>query len=210
MLEKALTRFPMYVHLWRAKLHAYIVDGRYAEAEAMLSPGVARPDAWTESQVAPSLALVKVLRSHDPAATERFVRELHDKAIADATFAGEAPWQLVILGRYEDAYELLQENYPRTYSGGGRSLPDEEAVRRNWVGYGEITELYGDFALRAFRRDRRFLLVYDDGNALDYWRAIGKWPDFCADPTLRYDCKVETEKRIAARSASRQGSTPLR
>ena len=29
-----------------------------------------------------------------------------------------------------------------------------------------------------------------------YWRATGHWPDFCSDPALPYDCRVEAEKSL--------------
>ena len=29
---------------------------------------------------------------------------------------------------------------------------------------------------------------------VDYWRTTGKWPDFCSDPSLPYDCKAEAAK----------------
>jgi hypothetical protein len=31
-----------------------------------------------------------------------------------------------------------------------------------------------------------------------YWRDSGRWPDFCADPALPYDCKAEAQ-RLASR-----------
>jgi hypothetical protein len=29
---------------------------------------------------------------------------------------------------------------------------------------------------------------------VDYWRSSGRWPDFCSDPGLKYDCKAEAAK----------------
>jgi hypothetical protein len=29
---------------------------------------------------------------------------------------------------------------------------------------------------------------------VDYWRSSGKWPDFCQDPSVPYDCKAEAAK----------------
>jgi len=29
---------------------------------------------------------------------------------------------------------------------------------------------------------------------LDYWEKSGKWPDYCAEPDMPYDCKKETAK----------------
>ena len=29
---------------------------------------------------------------------------------------------------------------------------------------------------------------------VDYWRTTGVWPDYCRDPDLPYDCKVDAAK----------------
>ena len=29
---------------------------------------------------------------------------------------------------------------------------------------------------------------------VDYWRSSGHWPDFCADPTLPYNCQTEANR----------------
>jgi tetratricopeptide (TPR) repeat protein len=49
--------------------------------------------------------------------------------------------------------------------------------------------------MREFRRDRRFMPLAKKIGLVDYWLATGKWPDFCAEPDLPYDC------RAAARAA---------
>jgi len=63
---------------------------------------------------------------------------------------------------------------------------------------GEELAALGDIwfrpALGGFRRDPRFMLVAKKVGLLDYWRKSGKWPDFCGDPDLSYDCKAEAAK----------------
>jgi len=45
------------------------------------------------------------------------------------------------------------------------------------------------------RNDVRFMAIMKKwGSQFDYWRKSGKWPDFCFDPKLPYDCKVEAAK----------------
>jgi tetratricopeptide (TPR) repeat protein len=48
--------------------------------------------------------------------------------------------------------------------------------------------------LKGFRQQSRFLGVTQRFGLLDYWRRSGRWPDFCADPDLPYDCKKEAAK----------------
>jgi DNA-binding winged helix-turn-helix (wHTH) protein/tetratricopeptide (TPR) repeat protein len=52
-------------------------------------------------------------------------------------------------------------------------------------------------ALHNFRRDPRMMRVAARLGLLDYWRSSGKWPDFCFDPDMPYDCKREAAAVIA-------------
>ena len=47
--------------------------------------------------------------------------------------------------------------------------------------------------LAKVRRDRRFLGVLARTGLLRYWRESGKWPDFCSEPGLPYDCRKVAE-----------------
>jgi len=46
----------------------------------------------------------------------------------------------------------------------------------------------------AVRSAPRFMRVADRLGLVDYWRQSGKWPDFCSEPDLPYDCKAEAAK----------------
>ena len=52
-------------------------------------------------------------------------------------------------------------------------------------------------SLRKFRHDPRFMIVATRFGLVDYWRKSGKWPDFCFEPDLPYDCKAEAAKVMA-------------
>ncbi|MCL6697630.1 hypothetical protein LZ496_02370 [Sphingomonas sp. NSE70-1] len=43
-------------------------------------------------------------------------------------------------------------------------------------------------------RDPRFMSVAKRNGLLNYWQKSGKWPDFCYDPKLPYDCRKEAAK----------------
>jgi hypothetical protein len=44
------------------------------------------------------------------------------------------------------------------------------------------------------RRDPRFMRLAQRTGLLDYWEKSRKWPDFCAEPDMPYDCKKEAAK----------------
>jgi hypothetical protein len=48
--------------------------------------------------------------------------------------------------------------------------------------------------LNRLREKPRFLQIAKLYGLLDYWRTSGNWPDFCSEPDLPYDCKVEAAK----------------
>ena len=62
---------------------------------------------------------------------------------------------------------------------------------------GRIAQYLFRPALRELRHDPRFMQLAQHLRLTDYWRTSGKWPDFCFEPDLPYDCKAE-----AARFAS--------
>jgi hypothetical protein len=38
------------------------------------------------------------------------------------------------------------------------------------------------------------MLVARKAGLFDYWRKSGRWPDFCFEEELPYDCKAEAAK----------------
>ncbi len=43
--------------------------------------------------------------------------------------------------------------------------------------------------MKAFRADPRFMPLAGRLGLVDYWTRSGRWPDFCAEPGLPYDCR---------------------
>lgn len=54
-------------------------------------------------------------------------------------------------------------------------------------------------ATRPLRLDPRFMRLAAKIGLVDYWRSTGHWPDFCAEPGLPYDCRVEAARASDAR-----------
>lgn len=54
-----------------------------------------------------------------------------------------------------------------------------------------ITDVLFRPAFRNLHRDTRFMAVAAHLGLLNYWRKSGRWPDFCFEPDLPYDCKKE-------------------
>jgi tetratricopeptide (TPR) repeat protein len=76
---------------------------------------------------------------------------------------------------------------------------DEElfAILLNWPEQSDVDAIFGVLfrpALRNFRQDPRMIAVAKRIGLVDYWRKSGKWPDYCREPDLPYDCKAEAAK----------------
>ena len=85
---------------------------------------------------------------------------------------------LAVMGFTDDAFELAKR-----YTPGG---PLTAAT---------TTFLFNPLTTRL-RRDPRFMVLADRLKLVDFWRTSGKWPDFCSDPTLPYNCRTEAQKFI--------------
>lgn len=48
--------------------------------------------------------------------------------------------------------------------------------------------------MRGMRRDPRFMEAMARVGLASYWKRSGEWPDFCFEPDLPYDCKIEAAK----------------
>ena len=47
------------------------------------------------------------------------------------------------------------------------------------------------------RQDPRFIQIAARLGYMAHWQKTGKWPDFCFEPDLPYDCKAEAAKLTA-------------
>jgi hypothetical protein len=100
-------------------------------------------------------------------------------------------FMLVQLGRKDDAYRRLEQNRRLTRFGDAATTPPLVYV---WDKH------FWDATFAEFRRDPRFLLIFEPGGVVDRWRATDRWPDFCSEPNLPYNCKAEVEKLVATRA----------
>jgi len=51
-------------------------------------------------------------------------------------------------------------------------------------------------SVAPLRRDPRFFAKMAQIGLVDYWRRTNRWPDFCREPGLRYDCRSEAARLV--------------
>jgi tetratricopeptide (TPR) repeat protein len=115
---------------------------------------------------------------HDP--TDAKVRAFVDYIRGGMDNLGRVGMALQALGqlnRPNEFYEIVGQFRPLHYQALARN---SYVLFRPWMA--------------GIRRDRRFMLLANRLGLVRYWRTSGKWPDFCADPQLTYNCKTEAAK----------------
>ena len=58
----------------------------------------------------------------------------------------------------------------------------------------EVSSTFYRPSLQKFRQGRRFMEILVRTGLVGFWRKSGKWPDFCFEPDLPYDCKTEAAR----------------
>ena len=102
-----------------------------------------------------------------------------------------------------DAARTIYLQEPRDIQGLMQTLGEfgrkDEAIdellhykRPDAIGYN--SEVFFRPALREVWRDPRSIAAAAHAGLLAFWVKSGRWPDFCSDPTLPYDCKKEAAK----------------
>lgn len=84
--------------------------------------------------------------------------------------------------------------YAQVMSGLGREDEVYEAIEKLASFPQDNTYVYFTPWLKQFRDDPRFMAIAGRLTLADYWTVTGKWPDFCFEPGLPYDCKAEARK----------------
>lgn len=62
------------------------------------------------------------------------------------------------------------------------------------LSHGIISSFFRRPSLKKVLRDPRFMIIAKRYGLIDYWQATGRWPDYCQEPGLSYDCKTEAAK----------------
>lgn len=116
-----------------------------------------------------------------PVNIERAVNAVRRRGITSSKAINDLAQLLAQFGREDEAYELIM-GWQRTDQAGA------------------MTGMLFRPTMKKFRSDPRFIRVADHLGLVPHWRSSGKWPDFCSEPDLGYDCKAEVTKLAAAQT----------
>lgn len=172
-LEAALKEIGKAEKLWpgtrsltNAQLRFYLRYGDPKEALRIVRSGVDPGDVVFEP-----FLLARI----DPTKKNVDRAVAHAKAQVDQSPRGSG-WYLLALaqfGREDEIYAVLEQRP-------GMAI---------WA-----PEMFFRPEFHRFRHNVRFMALMKRFGMIDYWRKSGKWPDFCFEPDLPYDCKAEAAK----------------
>ena len=148
------------------------------EALALLDNADQRPADLEPVTVAAWRDFIKAQQSSDPAAKAKAAKEVTDLANDQKFGRAEAVQVLAVLGDVDGAFTQMTKYIDETggYHRGMLVLPP-------------AILFYPRTA--AMRHDPRFMPLAAKLGLVGYWRETGKWPDFCSEPGLPYDCRKE-------------------
>jgi len=176
-IDEVSRTWPDFFGWWGFSLSIAEWAGETDKALALLDRG--RPFASAD-EIDHSRACILAMKSHSPRAIAAVARREEVRSAVSQADLREAIDCLSGLGLVDAAFSMSERYQPDVYLREGSAmffLPPTSAMRR----------------------DRRFMKLAGRIGLVDYWRTTGKWPDFCSEPGLPYDCKAEAAKYAGGR-----------
>ena len=171
-LKRAEKRWPGTLTLRDARFRFHL---RYGDPRVALnivrSEGISQEfEEYLEARIDPT-----------PAKVERAVNAVRRRGITSSKAINDLGQLLAQFEREDEVYDLIM-GWQRTDQAGA------------------MTGMLFRPTLQRFRSNPRFMKVAAHLGLLAHWQNSGKWPDFCFEPDLPYDCKAEAAKLAAAKT----------
>ena len=165
---------PSNIVIWQARFYILANFGHVDEARAMLDATQNIP-ASLEGGSTARRAYLDALKPGTPAAKAAAAKAIHSAMAAGDIPVNEGLQMIAKLGDLDGAFTLagtlLRPNDPRQ----GLTITRKFLFRSSAAG---------------MRRDPRFMPLAAKVGLVATWEKTGKWPDFCAEPGLPYDCRA--------------------
>jgi tetratricopeptide (TPR) repeat protein len=166
---------------------------------------------WPESEQIRATRFSIELRYGDPRIAQQMI-DAGQASLGGPTGGFGGP-EILMRARLNPTPENI-ERMVRFASAETRRAPQAVALRMQALGHaGAVDEFYnlldqpGIVAhlqdatevlfrphIKAFRDDPRFLRLAAQLGLLHYWAASKRWPDFCSDPRLPYNCEQDGQR----------------
>ncbi|MGD9981005.1 MAG: tetratricopeptide repeat protein, partial [Hyphomonadaceae bacterium] len=183
LLTETDARWPGNSSVWYERFRVNLWFGSPSEALRLLDEA---PSAYNTAQIQCYRRVAAGLAANTEAGRRQVARAAHEC------------WQPydrhVVLASIGDADGAFAE-VERMFSG----CPDANTVSANSAAPRTLPPCIIDFSWRtmfypmtaSMRRDPRFMPLMRRAGLAQYWIETDRWPEFCEDPSLPYDCRQE-------------------
>lgn len=169
--------YPTHFAVWFTRFYIPMLSGRPEESLALAADPAARPSGIDPAEIESVVRVAEAVRTRAPDRIDAVTREWMDRAHHGAGYAENAAQFLSVLGRRDEAFEVLKAYY---FSSGfdcgeGRfSSSQGTFTPRN----DRFTAFLFNPAMASVRADARFGAMVRDLGLAEYWRASGQSPDY--------------------------------
>lgn len=150
----------------------YRIDLRYGDARAALA--LLDSGEIASQNIAEARAFLNARIDRSPVNLNRALAEARAWFASDPESLSNPIQSMAEFGRVDELVQILMAADPKLIPG--------------------LTSVLFRPQFSALHHDRRFMAIAGRLGLIDYWRTTGKWPDFCREPELPYNCKAEAAK----------------
>jgi DNA-binding winged helix-turn-helix (wHTH) protein/TolB-like protein len=159
-----------------ARVWTNVVSGATDDALTQLADLASRPSGMDRKAIEALSAVLKNGAAKEKAAKTNAAKAVMEAVSTGSLGHGSALMLLAMLGDLDDAFAQAQLYEP--------------------LAPNEFPYLFLP-TTAAMRSDPRFMPLARKLGLVAYWRVTGKWPDFCSEPGLTYDCRGAATKLAA-------------
>ena len=185
-INRAAKIWPSRPFVWFVRFYILANFGHLDEARAMLDSAQNIPVSLEAKSIAAWRAYLEALRLNTAASKTAAAEAIRSAMATGDLKIADGMQMFAKLGDVDTAFALART----LYGPQGSSRARETTY---WL-FRAVTD--------SMRRDPRFMPLAAQAGLVDYWTTTGKWPDFCSQPGLPYDC------RAAARALTPTAVTP--
>jgi DNA-binding winged helix-turn-helix (wHTH) protein/TolB-like protein len=177
-IERALRFHPGHLQTLRLEFEMAAFGRDHDSALRLLESRRQPPVSWRPEVVEALALFLHARKSGKPADGDRAMAALWKAARGSDMDFRHLVFAAAQLGRPDDAFRALDEF--------GVVAPPMS------VGIGPAVLM--DPSAAPLRRDPRFWRAAAKGGYLNHWLARDRWPDFCREPDLPFDCRKQAER----------------
>jgi TolB-like protein len=173
-INRAARIWPSHAVEWIHRFYIMANFGHVDEARAMLDSPQNIPVSLEPKSIAARRAYLDALRLNSPAGKTAAGEAIRSAVASGDLSAVDGMRMFAKLGDVDSAFALARPLFA--------PLDSRHARASTAPLFQSVTD--------SMRRDPRFMPLAAQAGLVDYWTTTGKWPDFCAEPGLPYDCRA--------------------